>query len=205
MKKMLQFYFSIICMGIIIGVVVAGPGSLLNIGNKKAEPHVNNNDYFGHWAEKYIEEAIVMGIVNGYPDGSFKPDEPVSRAVFAVMLNKFIKNRGEEKDHILLSEFNDYAEVPEWARTGLQKAVSLGLLEAYPDNTIRPMEPLNQSDIFKIVPKDKIPENIFRYKNNTVVTRAEACVVISGLRFSEINFEKTIASTIDKSLSERIS
>ena len=189
MKKTLQLYFLMLCAGIIIGIVVVGPGSLLNIGSKKVEPQVNNRDYFGHWAEKYIEEAIVMEIVNGYPDGSFKPDEPVTRAVFAVMLNKIIKNSDEEKNQILLSKFNDYTEVPEWARTGLQKAVNFGVLEAYPDNTIRPMEPLNQSDILKIVYKDKIPENIFRDKNNTVVTRAEACVVISGLRFSGLYVE----------------
>ncbi|MHB9146317.1 MAG: S-layer homology domain-containing protein [Symbiobacteriia bacterium] len=38
------------------------------------------SDMAGHWAQAEIETAANLGIVNGYPDGTFKPDRPVSRA-----------------------------------------------------------------------------------------------------------------------------
>ena len=39
-------------------------------------------DIEGHWAKEYIEEAAKDGIVNGFQDGTFRPDEPLTRAQF---------------------------------------------------------------------------------------------------------------------------
>jgi N-acetyl-anhydromuramyl-L-alanine amidase AmpD len=47
-------------------------------------------DYEGHWAQQYIEKAINAGYMTGYPDGSFKPDNPISRAEFARVLSFII-------------------------------------------------------------------------------------------------------------------
>lgn len=41
------------------------------------------SDYSGHWAEEAIEYARQQGLMEGYPDGTFKPDEPVTRAELA--------------------------------------------------------------------------------------------------------------------------
>lgn len=43
-------------------------------------------DYSGHWAEKDIRRAMELGLVKGYPDGTFQPDKPITRAEAAVML-----------------------------------------------------------------------------------------------------------------------
>ncbi len=48
-------------------------------------------DYKGHWAEKYIEEVKEQGIMTGYDDGDFKPDEKVTRAELAVVAAKILK------------------------------------------------------------------------------------------------------------------
>ncbi|ACV64001.1 S-layer domain protein [Desulfofarcimen acetoxidans DSM 771] len=198
MKKMLQLYFSIACIGIIIGIVIATHGSMVAIGKNKTKTNEHNYDYYGHWAEKYIEEAMVMGVVNGYPDGSFKPDEPVTRAVFAVMLSKIINNIEKKENQVPLNKFNDYDDIPVWARIGLQKAIDYNFLYAYPDNTIRPMELLNQSDIYKIIPKEKIPKEIFKNSTDAVVTRAEACVIISTFRFSKLYTKIPVATSVSK-------
>lgn len=41
-----------------------------------------------HWAYPYVEYMVDNGIVSGYPDGTFKPNEPFSRAAFATLLYK---------------------------------------------------------------------------------------------------------------------
>lgn len=46
------------------------------------------DDVTGHWAEKSIRKAINSEIMTGYPDGSFKPDKPVTRAELAVILDR---------------------------------------------------------------------------------------------------------------------
>lgn len=43
-------------------------------------------DVAGHWAKTQIEEAVAKGYVAGYPNGTFKPDAPVTRAQFITML-----------------------------------------------------------------------------------------------------------------------
>jgi N-acetylmuramoyl-L-alanine amidase len=51
---------------------------------------VEKKDYEGHWAQPYIEKAINAGYMAGYPDGSFKPDNPITRAEFARVLSFII-------------------------------------------------------------------------------------------------------------------
>ena len=50
------------------------------------------SDYSGHWAEKEILEVIDIGLMKGYPDGTFQPDKLASRAEQAVgLLNLYKK------------------------------------------------------------------------------------------------------------------
>lgn len=52
---------------------------------------VMEKDYKGHWAEKAINEVKEAGIMKGYEDGSFKPDEKITRAEVAVIVSKLLK------------------------------------------------------------------------------------------------------------------
>jgi hypothetical protein len=56
----------------------------------KEEP-VTVDDITGHWAEKAIRRCIERGLLKGYPDGSFGPDRPVTRAELAVILDRLDK------------------------------------------------------------------------------------------------------------------
>lgn len=44
------------------------------------------SDYEGHWAQEYIDKAGALGWMSGYPDGTFRPDNSISRAEFSTML-----------------------------------------------------------------------------------------------------------------------
>lgn len=48
-------------------------------------------DIAGHWAEKAIRRCMERGLLRGYPDGSFGPDKPVTRAEIAVILDRLDK------------------------------------------------------------------------------------------------------------------
>ena len=49
------------------------------------------SDVSGHWAEKYIRNLYFAGIMNGYPDGTFKPDAPITRAELAKVVDEAMK------------------------------------------------------------------------------------------------------------------
>ena len=48
----------------------------------------DETDYKGHWAEEAIRYVRTNGIMQGYPDGLFHPDEPVTRAQLATVLHR---------------------------------------------------------------------------------------------------------------------
>ena len=50
------------------------------------EEEVKHTDYEKHWAAKDIDRAMELGLVKGYPDGTFKPDQPITRAEAAVLI-----------------------------------------------------------------------------------------------------------------------
>ena len=50
------------------------------------------SDTEGHWAEKYIRNLYFSGIMEGYPDGTFKPDAPITRAELAKVVDEVLKD-----------------------------------------------------------------------------------------------------------------
>ena len=46
------------------------------------------NDIGGHWAQSTITQWTSKGYISGYPDGTFKPDNSITRAEFVVLVNK---------------------------------------------------------------------------------------------------------------------
>ena len=55
---------------------------------KPEEPEIAD-DVTGHWAKASIEWAKEKGLIKGYPDGSFKPNQAITRAEACVMLERF--------------------------------------------------------------------------------------------------------------------
>jgi hypothetical protein len=55
-------------------------------------------DIQDHWAAASIQTAISKGYVDGYPDDTFKPDDPISHAEFITMLSKATGNIGTDED-----------------------------------------------------------------------------------------------------------
>lgn len=57
----------------------------------KADEPQSVDDVSGHWAEAAIRRCMERGLMKGYPDGSFQPDKPVTRAELAVILDRLNK------------------------------------------------------------------------------------------------------------------
>ncbi|WP_419876154.1 asparaginase domain-containing protein [Candidatus Pristimantibacillus sp. PTI5] len=91
-------------------------------------------DIAGHWAEAAIKEAVASGIVKGYMDGNFKPNNTVTRAEFAVMLMGALKAEGEGA----ALAFTDQAKIAAWAKEAVAHAVKAEIISGYPDGTFRP-------------------------------------------------------------------
>lgn len=58
-------------------------------------------DISGHWAENAIERAATLGWVMGYEDGSFRPENQITRAEAMAMINRVLKRLPEEESDLL--------------------------------------------------------------------------------------------------------
>lgn len=98
------------------------------------EPKPAFTDIAGHWGEADILDAARKGIVEGYPDGSYRPNRTVTRAEFAVMLTNALKlsNQGT------ILSFKDADRIGQWARAAVAQAAGAGLIQGDANGNFRP-------------------------------------------------------------------
>jgi parallel beta-helix repeat protein len=95
----------------------------------------NFRDIQGHWAKAYIEALAGLNVIAGFPDGNFRPSDPVTRAQFAAMITKaFSPTPGKP-----VSDFVDVRS-NYWAYQAIQTAYRGDFLSGYPGRVFRPEE-----------------------------------------------------------------
>lgn len=104
-------------------------------------------DTAGHWASSAIKQAVELGIVDGYPDQSFKPDRKVTRAEFVVMMAKALNGEGNSGK----LSFKDRSLIGSWALEAIQWAVSEGLVKGYQDGSFRPNQSVNRAEMAALI------------------------------------------------------
>lgn len=124
----------------LVGPSVSGSSSVGNIVSMALVKSEGLTDIFGHWAKDSIEQLVKLGVVNGYPDGTFKPDADITRAEFVTLLIKALKPRTDES-----LEFSDI--LGHWAEEYIRTAASAGIVEGYDGNLFRPDDPVTREQM----------------------------------------------------------
>ncbi|MDK2882750.1 MAG: hypothetical protein PWP58_1086 [Bacillota bacterium] len=96
---------------------------------------VTFKDMQGHWAAEAVGRLASMGIVSGCPDGTFKPENAITRAEVTAMVVRALKLApGSDQD----LKFKDKASIPAWARGVVAAAAREGLVKGspQPDGTV---------------------------------------------------------------------
>ena len=91
-------------------------------------------DTKGHWAQEYITSAASYGIVSGYDDKTFGPDDLISREQMAVMVVKAFDLAPGAAE----IQFTDVDAISGWAREAVETMVKDSIMAGYPDNTFQP-------------------------------------------------------------------
>lgn len=94
------------------------------------------SDVSGHWAEGYIYDLYNGGIINGYPDGTVRPEEKVRRGEIVTMLTKALNNRDPVTDAVSFTDVRSKDD--HWSYDSMQKAVSMGIIKGYADGSFKP-------------------------------------------------------------------
>ncbi|MGB7428579.1 MAG: DUF1565 domain-containing protein [Microcoleaceae cyanobacterium] len=96
-------------------------------------------DVQGHWAQPYIEALVAQGIMSGFEDNSFRPDQPITRVQFAAVVQKAFTPAAASSE----SMFSDVSQ-SFWGYNAIQTASGASFLSGYPDGTFRPNESLTR-------------------------------------------------------------
>jgi hypothetical protein len=111
------------------------------------EPPAPLTDLSGHWAQEAIRQARLLGIVDGYSNGTFLPNASVTRAEFAVMLTKALGLEGGKPQY----EFTDREAIGDWAADAVSSAVQAGILSGYEDGSFRPGDRLTRAELATLI------------------------------------------------------
>jgi parallel beta-helix repeat protein len=128
-------------------------GTLYSVGNRLDVSRVKGNvefvassstdgqsafrDVQGHWAQAYIKALAKRKIISGFPNGTFRPNDLVTRVQFAAIINKAF-NPPARQSRI---EFRDVASTF-WGYQAVQSAVQGGFMKGYPEGTFKPEQPI---------------------------------------------------------------
>jgi|GEM_PF-1578532 FOG: WD40-like repeat len=105
------------------------------------------DDMAGHWAVQFIERAAAKSIIHGFPDGTFKPDQPVTRAQFTAMLAGALQLKDEEIEH----EFTDKDRIGAWAKQAVAQAAQAGIVIGYEDGSFRPDATITRAEMAAMI------------------------------------------------------
>ncbi|MBW4506519.1 MAG: DUF1565 domain-containing protein [Scytonematopsis contorta HA4267-MV1] len=87
------------------------------------------------WAKPYIDALAARGAITGFPDSTFKPNDPVTRAQFAVIVNKALAPAAKREGKNFRDVKTDF-----WGFAAIQAAVRGGYLSGYEDGSFRPQQ-----------------------------------------------------------------
>ena len=111
-------------------------------------------DVEGHWARSAIERWSDSGILKGYPDGSFGPNDPVTRQDAMVFLLRAMQavNRSVPNAYdSYLSRFPDGASVADYARTAMAAMAQAGVIQGDEQGKLNPTGTLNRAEMAVIL------------------------------------------------------
>lgn len=104
------------------------------------------SDVNGHWAASAIAYCSKYGVFNGYEDGTFRPDQSITRQEFALVMARL--------DGVLTAgsmPFTDISEAGEWALGGIYTAYTKGWVNGYTDGSFKPLAYIQRDEAVKIL------------------------------------------------------
>lgn len=93
-------------------------------------------DVKGHWAQVYIQALAAKNIISGFPDETFRPNAPVTRAEFASIIIKAFTPAQQDNNTIAFQDISqDF-----WGYDAIRAASQSGFLAGYPNGTFQPSQ-----------------------------------------------------------------
>ena len=125
-------------------------------------------DIQGHWAQNTINKWVDKGDISGYPDGTFRPNNMITRAEFVVLVNNA---KGYTK-----SGYAYFSDVPShyWGKNAIQTGVAAGYISGDGNGIFRPNDPVTRQEaaamISRILDLKQNESRAYRYTDSYAIS-----------------------------------
>lgn len=99
---------------------------------------------YGKWYNNPISTMSALGIITGYPDGTFKPNKPITRAEFAAIAARFDETQSGKS-----ATFSDV--IGHWAAKEIGIAYYNDWIKGYPDGTFKPDQNITRAEAMTLI------------------------------------------------------
>lgn len=99
---------------------------------------------YGKWYNNPISTMSALGIITGYPDGTFKPNKPITRAEFAAIAARFDETQSGKS-----ATFSD--AIGHWAAKEIGIAYYNDWIKGYPDGTFKPDQNITRAEAMTLI------------------------------------------------------
>lgn len=113
------------------------------VGSSVSFADVNTNNWFAD----PVQWASNNGLVAGYPDGSFKPNQKLTYEEFASLLDRLLKEYGIQFNKVKTVNEKDFANVAGWSRESVMHMVELGLMSTDPNGKVQPKREYTRAEL----------------------------------------------------------
>ncbi|MDR6882423.1 polysaccharide lyase family 8 super-sandwich domain-containing protein [Bacillus sp. 3255] len=107
---------------------------------------VSISDVNNHWAKESIKALASLGIIDGYEDGTFKPDKKITRAEIIAIISRIVDLHAVKKERGSFSDIQG-----SWNGAQIQEAANAGLVEGRDTNIFAPEAPSSRAESLTIV------------------------------------------------------
>jgi hypothetical protein len=96
------------------------------------------------WSAESIGTMENIGVLNGYPDGTFMPEAVITRAEFATIVVRF--------DQLVPGARHAFSDITDqWAEASIATAASIGWVNGYPDGTFAPEQAITRAETMTLI------------------------------------------------------
>ncbi|MEX0269155.1 S-layer homology domain-containing protein [Leptolyngbyaceae cyanobacterium UHCC 1019] len=102
-------------------------------------------DTQAYWGQPFIQALAERNIVTGYPDNTYRPEQPVKRDEFAAILQAAFAQPSERQ----IASGSVYKDIPEgyWASSAIEEAYEMGFMKGYLGGEFRPNQPVTKVEV----------------------------------------------------------
>ncbi len=132
-----------------------------------------------HWVRSFVYSASEEDLISGYPDGTFQPDEGLTRAEMAGLMHRFFSYPDAEEERQPLS---DSAALPAWAAPAVAWCLEVDLFRGFPDGTFRPQDMVTRGQAVVLLRRAlEIQGSLYTLSGEVLAVSSRTGVVTLGL------------------------